>query len=153
MVNHFIKIAVNRKAYHDYYIHETIEAGIVLKGSEIKSIRSGRVSLRDAYARPDNNELWLFNSHIAHYDAASYNSHEIDRPRKLLLHRDEITKVCRELQQSRLTLIPLSLYIKNGVAKLELGMAKGKREYDKRETITRREIEREVGRALKFKRR
>ncbi len=153
MANHFIKIAVNRKAYHDYYIQETIEAGIVLMGSEIKAIRAGRISLRDAYARPDNNELWLFNSHIAHYNAASYNGHEIDRPRKLLLHKDEITKVCRELQQRRLTLIPLRIYIKHGVAKLELGIAKGKREYDKRETITRREMEREVGRALKFKRR
>jgi len=153
MANQFIKIAVNRKAYHDYFIQETVEAGLVLKGSEIKAIRAGRITLRDAYARPDNDELWLYNCHIANYDAASYNGHEVDRARKLLLHRDEITKICRELKQQRLTLIPLKLYIKHGVAKIELGIAKGKREYDKRETIAQRDMDREMGRALKFRRR
>ena len=145
-------ITVNRKAYHDYHIQETFEAGIALKGSEIKSIRSGRVNLRDAYARPENGELWLFNSHIASYDAASYNTHEPLRPRKLLLHRKEIDNLTGMVMRSSLTLVPLKLYIKHGVAKIELGVAKGKRVYDKRETIARRDTEREMDRALKRRR-
>ena len=153
MSHNLIKISTNRKAYHDYFIMETIEAGIVLKGSEIKSIRAGRVSLSDAYARPENGELWLFNCHIAAYNAASYNSHEPERPRKLLLHRNEIDNIAGKIKQQRLTLVPLKLYIKHGVAKLELGMAKGKRAYDKRESITRREIDRELDRTLKSRRR
>ena len=144
-------IAVNRKAYHDYHIQETLEAGIALKGSEIKSIRAGRVNLRDAYAKPESGELWLFNSHIASYDAASYNTHEPTRPRKLLLHREEINSLTGKVMQQRLTLVPLKLYIKNGVAKIELGVAKGKRIYDKRETIARRDAEREMDRAIKFR--
>jgi len=146
-------IAVNRKAYHDYHIQETFEAGIVLKGSEIKSIREGRVNLRDAYARPENGELWLFNSHIASYDAASYNTHEPLRPRKLLLHRKEINILTSKVVQRGLTLVPLKLYIKHGIAKVELGVAKGKRLYDKREAIARRDTEREIDRALKLRRR
>jgi len=146
-------IAVNRKAYHDYHIQETLEAGIVLKGSEIKSIRYGRVNLGDAYARPENGELWLLNSHIASYDAASYNTHEPLRPRKLLLHRKEINILTGKVVQRGLTLVPLKLYIKHGVAKLELGVAKGKRVYDKREAIARRDLEREMDRALKLRRR
>jgi SsrA-binding protein len=146
-------IAVNRKAYHDYHIQETFEAGIVLKGSEIKSIREGRVNLRDAYARPENGELWLFNSHIASYDAASYNTHEPLRPRKLLLHRKEINILTGKVVQRGLTLVPLKLYIKHGIAKVELGVAKGKRLYDKREAIARRDTEREIDRALKLRRR
>jgi len=146
-------ITVNRKAYHDYYIQETLEAGIVLKGSEIKSIRAGRVNLRDAYAKPEKGELWLVNSHIASYDASSYNSHEPDRPRKLLLHREQSDNLAGKVQQKRLTLVPLKLYIKHGVAKVELGIAKGKRAYDKRETIACREVEREMERALKSRRR
>ena len=146
-------ITVNRKAYHDYYIQETLEAGIVLKGSEIKSIRAARVSLRDAYAKSENGELWLLNSHIASYDAASYNSHDPERPRKLLLHREQLDSLSGKLQQQRLTLVPLKLYIKHGVAKVELGLAKGKRTYDKRETIARREVEREMDRAVKLRRR
>ena len=153
MADQFIKIAVNRKAYHDYTIHETLEAGIVLKGSEIKSIRAGRISLRDAYARIEDDELWLLNCHIASYGSAGYNDHKVDRARKLLVHKEEIRKLSRELQQSRLTIIPLRLYIKHGVAKIELGIAKGKREYDKREAIARRDMDREMGRALKFRRR
>jgi SsrA-binding protein len=146
-------IAVNRKAYHDYHIQETLEAGIALKGSEIKSIRDGRVNLRDAYARPENGELWLFNCHIASYDAASYNTHEPLRPRKLLLHRKEIDSLAGKVMQRGLTLVPLRLYIKHGVAKIELGIAKGKRIYDKREVIARRDAEREMDRALKLRRR
>lgn len=146
-------ITVNRKAYHDYHIQETLEVGIVLKGSEIKSIRANRVDLRDAYAKPENGELWLYNSHIASYDAASYNTHEPTRPRKLLLHRKEINNLAGKVTQRGLTLVPLKLYIKRGVAKIELGMAKGKKIYDKREVITRREVGREMDRALKFRRR
>jgi SsrA-binding protein len=145
-------IAVNRKAYHDYHIQESFEVGIVLKGSEIKSIRDGKVNLRDAYARPENGELWLFNSHIASYDAASYNTHEPLRPRKLLLHRKEIDNLAGKVMQQRLTLVPLKLYIKHGIAKLELGVAKGKRLYDKREVIARRAAEREMDRAIKLRR-
>ena len=146
-------ITVNRKAYHDYHIQETLEVGIVLKGSEIKSIRANRVDLRDAYAKPENGELWLYNSHIASYDAASYNTHEPTRPRKLLLHRKEINNLAGKVTQRGLTLVPLRLYIKRGVAKIELGIAKGKKIYDKREAIARREVAREMDRALKFERR
>ena len=146
-------ITTNRKAYHDYHVQESLEAGIVLKGSEIKSIRAGRVNLSDAYARPENGELWLLNSHIASYDAASYNTHEPTRPRKLLLHRKEIDILAGKVMQRGLTLVPLKLYIKRGVAKIELGVVKGKRIYDKRETIIRRDAEREMERALKLRRR
>ena len=146
-------ITVNRKARHDYHIQESFEAGVVLKGSEIKSIRAGRVNLSDAYARPENGELWLYNSHIASYDAASYNTHEPKRPRKLLLHRKEIDDLAGKVTQKGLTLVPLKLYIKHGIAKIELGVAKGKKLYDKRETIARRDAEREVERAMKHRRR
>ena len=146
-------ITVNRKAYHDYHIQESFEAGIVLKGSEIKSIRAGKVNLSDAYAKPENGELWLYNSHIASYDAASYNTHEPIRPRKLLLHRKEIDILAGKVMQKSLTLVPLKLYIKHGVAKVELGVAKGKKVYDKREAIARRDAEREIERALKYRRR
>ncbi len=146
-------ITVNRKAYHDYHIQESLEAGIALKGSEIKSIRNGRVNLRDAYAKPENGELWLFNTHIASYDAASYNTHEPLRPRKLLLHRKELDSLADKVMQKGLTLVPLKLYIKHGVAKIELGVAKGKRVYDKREAMAHRDAEREMDRALKFRRR
>jgi len=142
---------VNRKAYHDYYIEESLEVGIVLKGSEIKSIREGKVSLRDAYAKPENGELWLFNSHIASYDAASYNTHQPTRTRKLLLHKEEIDRLTRKVAQRGLTLVPLKLYIKHGIAKVEIGVGKGKKIYDKREVIVRRETERQIDRALKIK--
>lgn len=144
---------VNRKAYHDYLIEERVEAGIVLKGSEIKSIRAGKMSLQDAYAKPENGELWLFNSHIASYDAASYNTHQPTRPRKLLLHKKEADRLTGRVKQRGLTLVPLKLYIKHGIAKIELGVGKGKKIYDKRETIMRRETEREMDRALKLRRR
>ena len=146
-------ITVNRKARHDYHIQESFEAGIVLKGSEIKSIREGKVNLSDAYARPESGELWLYNCHIASYDAASYNTHEPLRPRKLLLHRKEIDGLTSKVVQKGLTLVPLKLYIKHGVAKVELGVAKGKKVYDKREAIARRDAEREMERALKYRRR
>ena len=144
-------VTVNRKAYHDYHIQESFEAGIVLKGSEIKSVREGKVNLSDAYAKPENGELWLYNSHIASYDAASYNTHEPTRPRKLLLHRKEIDILAGKVMQKSLTLVPLKLYIKHGLAKVELGVAKGKKAYDKREAIARRDAEREMERAMKYR--
>jgi SsrA-binding protein len=142
-------ISVNRKAFHDYHILERYEAGIVLKGSEIKSIRLGRVNLKDAYAKPENEELWLFNAHIAAYQAAINDTHKPDRPRKLLLHRRQIDELAAHASQKGLTLVPLRIYIKNGKAKLEIGVGKGKRQFDKRESIQRRETEREVERAMK----
>ena len=146
-------ITVNRKAYHDYHILESYEAGIVLKGSEIKSIRAGRVNIRDAYAKVDKGELWLFNSHIAAYQAASHDSHDANRPRKLLLHRKQIAEVAGLTSQKGLTLIPLRLYIKDGKAKLELGVGKGKKQFDKRESIAKHDAEREIARALKSRHR
>ena len=142
-------ITVNRKAYHDYHILESLEAGIVLTGSEIKSIRAGRVNIRDAYARPENGELWLVNAHIAAYEAASRFGHEPNQPRKLLLHRRQIDEFTALVAQKGLTLVPLKLYIKKGTAKLELGVGRGKKFHDKREAIARRETEREIERALK----
>ncbi|MFC1942314.1 SsrA-binding protein SmpB [Chloroflexota bacterium] len=142
-------VASNRKAYHNYHIGDSMEAGIVLTGSEIKSIRSGRVSLGDAYVRPERGELWLMNAHIARYDASSYLSHEPTRPRKLLLHRKEIKNLTSKVSEKGLTLVPTRLYIKGSIAKVEVALAKGKRLYDKRESISRREGERELARVTK----
>jgi len=142
-------IATNRKAYHNYHIGESIEAGIVLTGSEIKSVRGGRVSLGDAYVRPERGELWLMNAHIARYDASSYMSHEPKRARKLLLHRKEINNLASKVSEKGLTLVPTKLYIKGSIAKVEVALAKGKKLYDKREAISRREVERELARATK----
>ena len=146
-------VATNRKARHNYHIEESVEAGIVLTGSEIKSIRAGRISLGDAYVRPEGKELWLLNAHIARYDASSYMSHEPTRPRKLLLHRKEITALTSTVTEKGLTLIPLRLYIKDGLAKLEVAIARGKKLYDKRESIIRRETERQMERAMKKRKR
>ena len=142
-------VATNRKAYHNYHIGDSVEAGIALTGTEIKSIRSGRVSLGDAYVRPEAGELWLLNAHIARYEAGSYLSHEPMRPRKLLLHRKQIDSLTSQVVEKGLTLVPLKMYIKDSIAKIEVAPAKGKKLYDKRESITRREIEREIGRATK----
>ena len=142
-------VATNRKAYHNYHIGESVEAGIVLAGSEIKSVRNGRVSLGDAYVRPEAGELWLMNAHIARYEASSYLSHEPMRPRKLLLHRKEISNLTSKIKEKGLTMVPTKLYIKGRIAKVEAALAKGKKLYDKRESIARRETERELGRVLK----
>jgi len=142
-------VATNRKAYHNYHIEDSVEAGIVLTGTEIKSIRAGRVNLGDAYVRPEGGELWLLNAHIARYEAGSYSSHEPMRPRKLLLHRKEIGTLTSKISERGFTLVPLRLYIKDSVAKVEVALAKGKRLYDKRDSIMRRETEREMGRVLK----
>ena len=142
-------VVTNRKAYHNYHIQDSVEAGIVLTGSEIKSIRASRVSLGDAYIRPEGRELWLVNAHIARYEASSYQSHSPTRPRKLLLHRKQINSLISSMAEKGLTLVPLKLYIKDGIAKVEIALAKGKKLHDKRESIARRETEREIGRALK----
>jgi SsrA-binding protein len=142
-------VATNRKAYHNYHIGDSVEAGIALTGTEIKSIREGRISLGDAYVRPEAGELWLLNAHIARYEAGSYLSHEPTRPRKLLLHRKQIDSLASQVAEKGLTLVPVKLYLKDSLAKVALALAKGKKLYDKRETIARREIERELGRATK----
>ncbi len=142
-------ITVNRKAYHDYLITDTYEAGLVLQGSEIKSIRAGHVNLKDAYARVENGEAWLFNCHISAYTAASYNGHEPGRARKLLLHRKEVDELDAIVKQKSLTIVPLRMYIKGGVAKLALGVARGKKQYDKREAIAQRDQDRELDRVMK----
>jgi len=142
-------VATNRKARHNYHIIDSVEAGIVLTGSEIKSIRAGKVSLGDAYVRPEKGELWLLNAHIARYDASSYMSHEPTRARKLLLHSKEIKSLTSQTSEKGLTLVPLRLYIKNSLAKLEVAIARGKKLYDKREAITRRETDRALERAVK----
>lgn len=143
-------ISQNRKAYHDYSIEEKVEAGIALTGTEIKSIRAGRVNLQDGYARPDGGELWLFNIHIAKYDPGSRENHEPRRPRKLLLHRRQINELSGQVMQRGYTLVPLRMYLKNGIAKVELGLARGKKLYDKRESIARRDAEQRMERALKL---
>jgi SsrA-binding protein len=145
-------VATNRKAYHNYHIGESIEAGIALTGTEIKSIRGGRVSLGDAYIRPEAGELWLLNAHIARYEPGSYLSHEPKRPRKLLLHRKQIDSLTSKIQEKGVTLLPLKLYIKDGIAKVEVALAKGKRLFDKRESMIRRETEREIERVTKRRR-
>ena len=142
-------VATNRKAYHNYHIGDNVEAGIALTGTEIKSIRNGRVSLGDAYVKPEAGELWLLNAHIARYEAGSYLSHEPTRPRKLLLHRKQINNLASQIAEKGLTLVPVRLYLKDSIAKLAIALAKGKKLYDKRESIARRDVEREIGRISK----
>ena len=146
----FKVVARNRKAYHDYAIEETIEAGLVLIGSEIKSIRDGRVNLRDSYAAiDDNGEVWLHNAHVAPYDPASRFGHEPRRSRKLLLHKRQIARLQSRAQAKGYTLIPLRMYIRDNRAKVELALARGKRQYDKRAAIAKREDDRRVRRAMR----
>jgi SsrA-binding protein len=142
-------VATNRKAYHNYHIGESVEAGIALTGTEIKSVRAGRVSLGDAYIQPEGGELWLQNAHIARYEAASYMSHEPRRKRRLLLHRKQIANLTSQVAERGFTLVPLKVYIKDSLAKVEIALAKGKKLYDKREAIARRDAEREMERAVK----
>ena len=151
MVTKIKTIATNRKAYHNYFVQDSIEAGISLTGTEIKSLRSGRASLGEAYVRPEAGELWLVNAHIARYEAASHSSHEPRRPRKLLLHRKEINNLSSRIAEKGLTLVPLKIYLKDSLAKVAIALAKGKKLYDKREAITRREVEREMGRTMKWR--
>lgn len=142
-------VATNRKARHDYHIEESFEAGIVLTGSEIKSVRAGRVNLRDSYAVVRDGELWLINAHIAPYDPASRQNHKPRRERKLLMHRRQINRLASRVQERGYTLVPLRMYLRRGLAKVELALARGKRKYDKREAIAKREASRQIERALK----
>ena len=142
-------VAENRKAFHDYHLLETFEAGLVLLGTEVKAIREGRVNLRDSYARIDKGEVWLSNVHISPYSHTGYAHHDERRQRKLLLHKHEIMKLAGRVQEKGLTLVPLQLYFKGGRLNVGLGLVKGKQEHDKRETIRRREIDRETRAAVK----
>ncbi|MGI8825490.1 MAG: SsrA-binding protein SmpB [Chloroflexota bacterium] len=150
---HVKVIAVNRRATHDYFIDDRIEAGLVLTGTEIKSIREGRVNLREGYARIRDGEGWLVNVHIAPYEQGNRYNHEPLRDRKLLLHKGEISILVGRARQRGYTLVPTQLYLKHGRAKIELGLARGKREFDKREAISRREAQREIERGLSDRRR
>lgn len=142
-------IAVNRRAHFDYHILETFEAGIQLMGTEIKSIREGRVNLREGYAFPEKGEIWLLNVHIAPYAMGTHYNHEPLRPRKLLLHRKQIDYLAGKVSAKGFTIVPLRLYIKGRLAKVDLGLALGKKQYDKRQGMIDRETQREVERALK----
>lgn len=142
-------VAQNRKARHDYFIEETYEAGIVLKGTEVKSIRQGRVNLRDAYADIRNGEVYLQNMHISPYEKGNIYNVDPTRSRKLLLNRREINRLIGYTQQRGLTLVPLRLYIKRGLVKVELGVARGKKTYDKRADIARRDAKREIERSFR----
>ena len=142
-------IARNRKAHHDYSLEDKFEAGLVLSGSEIKSIRAGQISIKEAYVRTDGIEAWLVNSHIAHYDPASMQNHAPKRDRKLLLHKKEITKLWDQVRQKGFTIVPLHVYLKKGRAKIEIALAKGKHKYDKRQALAKKDAEREMQRALK----
>jgi SsrA-binding protein len=141
----------NRKAFHDYEILERFEAGIVLNGTEVKSLRQGRASFKDSYARVYNDELWVANFHISPYDHGGYSNHDPLRQRKLLLHKNEIRRLIGKVEERGLTLIPLKVYFKNGRAKMEIALARGKKVYDKRDDITKRDMSRDAQRELKNK--
>ncbi len=141
--------AVNRRAYHDYFIDEKYECGLVLAGTEVKSIREGRCNLRDGYVRIDANEAWLENVHISPYVQANLMNHEPMRPRKLLLHRKQIASLIGKVRQKGYTLIPLRVYFVRNRAKVEVGLARGKRQYDKRQAIAERDAKREIARATR----
>ena len=142
-------VATNRKARHQYHFHDTYEAGLVLVGSEIKSIRAGRVSLQEGFVLFEGGEAWLVNVHIAQYDPASHQNHEPRRRRKLLLHRREIDRLQSRSQEKGFSVVPTQLYLKDGRAKVEIALARGKRQYDKRQTIAERESQRQMERAIK----
>ena len=145
-------VATNRRARRNYSIVDTFEAGLVLAGSEVKSLRAGKLELKDSYAHIDRGEAFLVGAHISPYDFAREGGHEPERPRKLLLHRKEIDRIGGALAEKGLTLIPLQVYFKDGKAKIELGLAKGKTTYDKRETLKKRDAERDMERARSFRR-
>lgn len=145
-------VATNRKATHDYTIEDRFEAGLVLLGTEIKSIRAGQANLREGYVQARGEELYLVNTHISPYEPAGRTSHEPLRPRKLLLHHKEIARILTKLSERGYTLIPLRMYLKNGRAKIEIALARGKRQYDKRQSIAARDAARQIDRTLKGKR-
>jgi SsrA-binding protein len=143
------EVAVNRRAFHDYFIDERFEAGLVLTGTEVKSLRAGKANLRDGYVRIDGREAWLENVHISPYTQGGYVNHDPIRPRKLLLHRDEIASLIGKVRQKGYTLVPLRLYFTRNHAKVEVGLARGKREYDKRQALAEADARREMARALR----
>jgi SsrA-binding protein len=145
-------IAENRKAFHDFHLLESFEAGLVLLGTEVKAIREGRVNLRDSFARVEDGEVFLYNVNISPYSHRGYADHEPLRRRKLLLRRDEIRKLVGKTVEKGMTLVPVRLYFKNGRVKVAVSLAKGKKDYDKRETIKRREVDRETRAAIKARR-
>jgi SsrA-binding protein len=142
-------VAVNRRAYHDYFIDEKYEAGLVLTGTEVKSLRAGRCNLRDGFVRIDGHEAWLENVHISPYAQGNLMNHDPLRPRKLLLHRKQIATLIGKVRQKGYTLVPLRVYFSRNHAKVEVGLARGKREYDKREAIAERDAKREIARAMR----
>ncbi|RME36438.1 MAG: SsrA-binding protein SmpB [Deltaproteobacteria bacterium] len=144
-------VANNKKAYHDYFIDETWEAGLVLQGTEVKSLRAAAVNLRDSYCRIKNGEVYVENMHISPYDFGNRENHEPLRSRKLLLHAAEIAKITKKVEQSGYALVPTRLYFKNGRAKLEIGLARGKKLYDKRQSLKKKQDAREVERAMRRK--
>ena len=146
-------IAKNKKAHFNYTIEESVECGLVLQGTEIKSVREGRISFPDAFAEVIKNEVWLKNVHIAEYVYSSIFNHDPDRPKKLLLHKDEIKRLSRKVEEKGYTLIPLEFYLKNGRIKIRLGICKGKKQFDKRADIKERDIKRDVQRELQLKNR
>ena len=143
------QVAQNKKAYHDYFIEETYEAGIVLQGTEIKSIRASRLNLKDAHARIQNGEVYLYNMHISPYEQGNRYNHDPLRTRKLLLHKREISKLIGITKETGYTLVPLKVYLKNGFAKVLLGVGKGKKQYDKREDLKKKEAKRDIERAFR----
>lgn len=143
-----IMVAQNRKARHDYHLHDRFEAGLVLTGTEVKSLRAGRASLAEAFATVDDGEVWLRNAHIPEYAFGTWTNHATRRTRKLLLHRKEIAKLERETTASGRTIVPLAIYFSDGYAKVELAIATGKKDWDKRQTIAAREADREASRAM-----
>lgn len=142
-------VADNRKARHDYHIHESYEAGLVLTGTEVKSLRAGKANLKDAYAKIEKSELMLHNMHISPYDAGNRFNHEPLRTRKLLMHRSEIDKLVGKTQEKGYTLVPLKLYFTHGIAKIQIGLATGKKNYDKRQDMAERDAKREIDRAFR----
>ena len=150
MPNEGIKVvSENRKAFHDYFIQDRVEAGIILTGTEIKSIRNGKANLKDSYARLNNGEVWVYQMHISPYEQGNRYNHDPLRPRKLLLHRAEINKLVGKIQLQGLTLIPIKIYLKQGLAKVELAVGQGKKNYDKRQVLAEREGKRDIERALR----
>ena len=146
-------IAENRKARHDYFVEESFEAGIALQGTEVKSCRGGRVKLRDGYAQVENGEIFLLNVHISPYEQGNRNNHEPLRKRRLLMHKDEIRRLHGQVREKGYTLVPLRLYFKKGRVKVQIGLAKGKKAYDKRDDIAARDVEREMARAMRGRQR
>ncbi len=146
-------VAANRKARHEFFIEETYEAGLMLTGTEVKSLRGGRASIQESFARVEDGEIWLYHMHIPPYEAGNIFNHDPLRPRKLLLHRREVDRLYGRVQQKGYTLVPLRLYFRRGIAKLELGLGRGKRQYDKRAAIAEREADRRIERAVRQRRR